>query len=419
MIFFYLLISVMPLVRHPLWARFWGELTMIKYVGAACLLYALFYLVTRRKMPSFLGTRQARWFLIFYVIAMVSYFTKGKDPALELSPFMSLTSFLILFFVTLSVVDSWRRFRWSILVAVGSIAFASLFVVREWQQFHTVYSNFRPGWVVGDANYFTISALLCSPLAFYLAWGRGPRWERLFCMGCLTVTLVAVMLAASRGGLLGLLAAFLFVVWNSRQRLRNLGLITAMLVPVVLLAPSSPLRRFLNPSYSDQRSTERRISLYKAGLRMASDNPGLGVGLGNFKMKVNEYAGTNERLRRLAHNSYIEIAAEMGFPGLFAFLAVLFWSFHSLGRVRRRNLRSGPRLLREATLGIQAGLLGCSVSIFFVSAQYQKLLWLMVFLSMCVPSLAAKARRKAGELSEPSEGPGPEPQSEKLPSAGE
>ncbi len=43
-----------------------------------------------------------------------------------------------------------------------------------------------------------------------------------------------------------------------------------------------------------------------------------------------------------------------------------------------------------AAVGIQAVLVGYAVSVLFISAQYQKLFWLMVFLSVCMQSLAQK-----------------------------
>jgi hypothetical protein len=38
MIFFYILIGVMPLDKHPLWSHALGGLTLVKYLGGACLL---------------------------------------------------------------------------------------------------------------------------------------------------------------------------------------------------------------------------------------------------------------------------------------------------------------------------------------------------------------------------------------------
>jgi hypothetical protein len=70
----------------------------------------------------------------------------------------------------------------------------------------------------------------------------------------------------------------------------------------------------------------------------------------------------------------------------------------TLERVRRRTIRSGPALIRQAALGLQAGLLGCSVAIFFSSLEYIKPFWLTVFLSMCLPSLVAKNKKRESEV---------------------
>jgi len=317
-------------------------------------------------------------------MAIASFLAMGPSMPWEISPLMSYLSFLLLFFTTLVVVDSLSRLRWVLLMAVGSVAFASLYVLREWQKYHNV---FLLGWVTGDVNYFTASALLCLPIAFFLIRKQQPQWERWFCLGCLVITLLAVTLAASRGGFFGLVAASLLAVWRLHHRVLSLILVGALLILLNLLLPVSPLERLLNPDHLDQGSAEARKVLWKAGLRMAWENPLMGIGLGNFKPLLGFYSDQGERLQHIAHNSYIEFAAEMGLPGLLAFLAILFYSFRSLEQVRRQTLESGPPLLHQAAQGIQTGLVGYAVSIFFVSGQYQKLFWLMVFLSVCLHAL--------------------------------
>jgi hypothetical protein len=79
----------------------------------------------------------------------------------------------------------------------------------------------------------------------------------------------------------------------------------------------------------------------------------------------------------------------MGLPALLVFLGILFFSYLTLGRVRVRAIRARQPFVWQAALGLQAGLLGSAVAIFFVSGQYQKLLWLAIFLSMCIPALEA------------------------------
>lgn len=390
MVLFYSLIFAMPLVRHSLWGTFVGDLTLVKYLGVICMLYALLYLPSRNAPLRFIETRQARWFLSLVSLAFISWLIKARSTPWEISPFMSYLSFLFLFFTTLVLVDSLQRLRWVVLAAIGSLGYASLHALREWQKYGGLAWGYRPGWISGDPNYFTVSALLCLPLMFYLVGRKEqPPWEKWVSISCLVLTGFTVILAASRGGFAGLVAAILFMVWRSRQRARNLVWAGALLIPLVLAAPVSPVQRLLHPRHDDVESEERRLELWKAGLRMVVENPLTGVGLGNFKPLVTEFADSEAFEGGVAHNSYVEIAAEMGLPGLVAFVAVLWSALGSLQNVAQQSVESEPLLLQRVAQGLQAGLLGAAVAIFFVSAQYQKLFWLTIFLSTCLPSIVS------------------------------
>ncbi len=393
MIIFYILIFIMPLDNHPLWSRFAGGLTMIKYVGVACFFYAVWYTGIRRGSLQLFQSLQARAFFVLFLWASFSYFMWGP-PFTWHSKFISYWSYLLLFFITLALVDSIYRARWVLLAAVGSVAFASLYLLREYQKFHGVYKNFRPGWVTNDANYFTASALLCLPVAFYLTSARLRRWEKIFYLGCLVVTLAAVMLAASRSGFLGLVAGFLFVIWRSHRRTRNLLLAGVLLIPLVLLAPSSPLNRLMNPTYSDDQSVEYRLLLWQAGLHMLSENPITGVGLSNYKRVVRDY-GPPDTPWGIAHNTYLELAAELGIPGLLVYLLVFYGSLRTLGRIQRKAAAADDDLLQRAALGLQGGLISFSVMAVFVSIQYTKLFWLMIFLSVSLSTFTKESVRQA------------------------
>ena len=417
MILFYLLITVMPLMHHPVWEMFVGELTLIKYLGVGCLLYAFGYAVVRESPLRLFETWQARCFALLAVLGMASWVIMGPPTRWETSPFMSYFSFLSLFYITVAVVDSPSRLRKVLLAAIGSVALASLYVLREWQKYQGIYPNFRPGWVTGDPNYFTVSALLCLPVAFYMLQGERPKWEKVLCLGGLVMTLFAVTLGASRGGFLGLLAASLLVMWRTRRRVRNLTIVGALLLSFSLVLPTSPVERLLMPSRGDHEGVEVRKAVWRAGLRMVCENPLTGIGSGNFKPMVGSYGDQDQDPERVvAHNTYIEIAAELGLPGLLAFLGILFGSFYTLEQVRRKTSNSGQSLLHQVAQGIQAGLVSYMVASFFVSAQYQKLFWLMIFLTICLPALERETstgkvggqrtpRQIAGVLGDQREGP--------------
>jgi len=392
MILFYFFIFIMPLSRHHFWGAVAGDLTGIKYIGLICFPYALFHLAQRRSAPAFLGTWQARLFLVLYLISTLSYMITHRT-ILPYSHFLSYSSFLVFFFITVVLVDSRSRLRWVVLSGIGSIALASAYVVRDWQVYHNMYVDYRPGWIVGDPNYFTVDALLFLPVALLLLQQKEPRWQRWFCFSCLGITVAAVLFSASRGGFLGLVAGCLWFLWKSRQRVRNLLLVCATLAALSLPMNISPVQRLLHPTHSDVDAQQTRLALWSGGLKMIEMHPLFGVGLDGYKSEVAKYVDpakvpVGETVNRIAHNSYMEIAAEMGLPALLIFVGILVSSLRSLERVRRITEKSGDEFLRRVALGLQAGILGAAVALFFVSGEYQKMFWFAIFISACLRPLA-------------------------------
>jgi O-antigen ligase len=208
-----------------------------------------------------------------------------------------------------------------------------------------------------------------------------------------------LMLAASRGGLLGLIAATLFIVVRSPRPVRNLLTTGFLLALLLLLAPASPLQRILHPSHSDIEASDRRVQLWKVGLTMVRANPLFGIGVGNYKPFMSSYMSGDTQLDAgIAHNSYLEIATEMGFLGLTIFVGFLVCTFHSVERTRKVALLRGYSAIAQLSLGLEAGLVGYMVSAFFISAEYQKLFWLSAFLVSCLSSIIqSRIRRESWE----------------------
>src|SRR5258708_15462767 len=159
-------IFIMPFSRHRLWGAMAGDLTGIKYIGLVCLPYALFHLGERRGAPSFFSSWQARFFLALYLLATLSYVITHRT-ILSYSHFLSYTSFLVFFFITLVLVDSRSRLRWVVLSGIGSIALASAYVVRDWQVYHNMYAGYRPRWGWGEPHDFIVGRLVFCPVELF------------------------------------------------------------------------------------------------------------------------------------------------------------------------------------------------------------------------------------------------------------
>jgi O-antigen ligase len=394
-----LLIAILPLKQHPIWTQSGGDFTTSKYLGAICFVYAVVYMVWQQRMPRYFYTKQARWYVLFFFMVLVSYM-HARALSTGYNPILGPASLLLLGFILLSVVDSLKRLRLVLLATVASVGWASLYVIREWTQNRGWATGARGEWVVGDSNHFAVSVMCAIPLAWYVAQALRPGWERWLCRSCALLAFAAVVIGASRGGLLGLVAAMLFVAARSRKRTRNVTAVLVALVGFNIAYPHSPLHRFLDPNAQDTASETAHLAAWQAGLHMIQEHPVAGIGLGEFRSQMLAYAPAwyDGNPPSMAHNAYVSLTAEMGIPGLVLFLVILATTYCSLERVYR--MKAAPLLITHAAVALQAGLVGSSISISFISAEQHEYLWLIIFLSMCLPLLTRRLRRhKVGQVS--------------------
>src|SRR6266851_3761507 len=385
MIFFYLLVLSIPLNNHWLLSGN-VEFTVFKGLGLACLPFALAHLAFR---PASLNLNAMFPALAAgFAIEMFSYFSHGGT--LGAPVFANRVSMLLLFFLIIALVDSIARLRRVILIMIGSVAIAAVYVVRDWQS-NRMYADYRPGGISGDANYFALCASTCMLLSLHLAVSRPTRWEKRYLYACLAITSVAFLMAASRGGFVGLAIGILFLMLRSGKGVRALVLIGLVIAPLLVLVPNTSVQRILNPGHGDQEAVDARHTTWLAGLRMIEAHPIAGVGLNQFRRLVLSCETNDKPVQSLAHNTYIEVAAELGIPGLVAYLALIWSGFRALSRAARPETQP---MLREVAIGFQAAMIAAVVCALFVSASWFRFLWLVQLLPACLPTIEHRLLRK-------------------------
>jgi O-antigen ligase len=135
------------------------------------------------------------------------------------------------------------------------------------------------------------------------------------------VCLTAMFMTGSRGAtllsLLGLVAAF--ILFFRRHLPRWSGPIAAVIGGVAVTAI---LLEFMGGNVNVRfdlqgLSDEGRIETYKSTLRMIADHPWFGTGLGTFSYTFPAYRSANIPMWGvwdIAHNTLLEVAADMGIP---------------------------------------------------------------------------------------------------------
>jgi len=135
-----------------------------------------------------------------------------------------------------------------------------------------------------------------------------------------------------------------------------------------------------------------RMHIWRRGVGYMFRNPVFGVGPGNFQaaegmlssFAARQQLGVGVRWNA-AHNSYIQVGAELGMPGLFIFIAIIASTFAALRRLNRwyavaaDDRDENPRALTNA---LTASLVGFVVGAYFLSLVYTELFYTLVALSV-------------------------------------
>jgi O-antigen ligase len=136
------------------------------------------------------------------------------------------------------------------------------------------------------------------------------------------------------------------------------------------------------------------MDIWKRGLGYMVTHPLLGVGASAFSSAEGTLAPQAARQQRgigfkwsEAHNSFIEIGAELGVLGLVLFVSLLAAGFRTLAPIRR-GPQGPPAFLAQA---LTASLLSYAVSGFFLSAAYWAYLYALLGMIVGLAKVVAPA----------------------------
>jgi len=168
------------------------------------------------------------------------------------------------------------------------------------------------------------------------------RWRSALWIGTVAVLAAALWLAGSRSAIAAVLlsggaAAFVDARARLRGRIGHLARVGAMLVfaaVAVFMLVRFP-RTFANADPSI--AVASRMEMLERGFRMLRDHPVFGVGTGRFLGESGRYATPGSFGQENAHNSYLQILAELGLTGFIAFAWIFVAAASDLWRAFQTN----------------------------------------------------------------------------------
>lgn len=272
----------------------------------------------------------------------------------------------------------------------------------NWRVFGTFFNpNFLAGYLC-----LTMPVTLALSLASAPSTSRSQHWLALF--GAF-LQMVAILLTGSRFGVFSAaLALVVMAAWITLRRawtaksLALFGLFCFMSIAIAGLLARPLTQRVASAQVEAQEhSGGFRVWTWRGTLAMVEANPLFGTGLGTFEIAYPRYALVG--FTRLAHNSYLQLAAEAGVPAVFllvAALGTLAWAVLrreqnapvAINEWDARVLRAG--LVGATTAGLVRNLIDSDWSVFASLFTFWAVAGILLALSSELSSSASPARLK-------------------------
>ncbi|NUS50450.1 MAG: O-antigen ligase family protein, partial [Nocardioidaceae bacterium] len=171
------------------------------------------------------------------------------------------------------------------------------------------------------------------------------------------------------------------VAWLQARRALPLRALAGGVVALAVLGVATALfagpeldRAVREKTFVAETNVDTRELRWQAAARMVAHHPALGVGPGGFRegYPAASHNAEIDEQTPVAHNMYLEVAAELGVPGFALFAALLALTAVVSERVRRTSPDPQP------IVAAQASLIAVVVASTFLSQQYYLPLWSLV-----------------------------------------
>ena len=336
------------------------------YLCSINILVAVYLLYNKDSFASFFSFLSKSYFFLFYAFFIfwaalsINYAINKSETIINFPRYFNV--FVAISFVTLLLSKIPNRFRF-ISVVLSSFLFleVSLYYNQFIEQITTsnVFNSLSLKGFSGNKNIAAASMVVKLPFALYLLIKLEKLWVKIILFVLLTLSYIALTIIYARAALLSsTLIMILFVMYQvyvfffkGRSFKKLVSHSAFILLPFVISFFSSELlSSSLNTrSYADRvetigltrQASSGRFNYWESAFESFSENPIIGSGLGNFKIKSIAYGADyihGYTVPYHAHNDFIHTATELGIFGFIAYFgSFLLLAFYLLQLFRKSS----------------------------------------------------------------------------------
>jgi putative inorganic carbon (HCO3(-)) transporter len=351
-----------------------------------------FFFPTQLSLDGTLTARpsEVNLVLLFCVTALLSI-PLAINPPLAWQEFSgTFIRCIVMFIVIVNVVRTKARLKGLLFLAIAAGFWLSVEAINEYRSGLMLVEGYRASGrgtgIFGNTNDMALHVVTVFPIVIALLFGSKAMLLKLLYGACAAVLLCGIVLSYSRGAFLSLIVVTMFVSMKiaPRHRVSIVVATVALGGLVLLLAPDQYGGRLLSifdSSRDSVGSASARQGELLRSIYVALRHPLLGIGMGNYQPEMSHRG-------LVTHNSYTQVAAELGATALVCYTLFVVTPFRKLGQVARETFKNRSSSdFYYLSVGLQASLLAYLVSSFFLSVAYVWYVYYLVGFAVCLRRL--------------------------------
>lgn len=347
---------------------------------------------------SFQIQKQQSFFVALFTSTLVMSVIFAIHSKVSLLMLVVYAKVIILYFLTINLVNTKKRFIWTITTIVTGLLISFIYgtydLLRGARAVQTMQITLeeisRLFGLSQDPNIFAAALVVFIPIPLLFIFFEKTFWRRVFWLTIFGCFVIAVMTTFSRGGALSL--GFVMLLFIIKKRRHHGVLISSLVVLIILLLliPSELWERISSISNirNDASIRERLKLIIHAGYYFLN-HPIFGIGLGNFFEESIRFISRHQP----AHNMYLEVAAETGIFGLIAFLGIIWITVRYLKQSQKMFFDKRENRLALLSEGLKLGFYGFLFATLFLSLQQDTLFWAQLGLAGALRSIAEAPKK--------------------------
>tara|TARA_R110001599_G_scaffold210020_2_gene407266 strand:- start:11802 stop:13079 length:1278 start_codon:yes stop_codon:yes gene_type:complete len=319
-----------------------------------------------------------KWMVLFFISILWSSLTAYK-PEVSYEKIVLYFNWFITYFLITNIVRSPQRFLFFLAIICLASFKISLSLTNTWAKRGFAFTDWG---LKGPPGFFENSGELAIQMAVFWPIGLAvalalrpyvPAWKYWILMLMPTTACIVILGASSRGGQLAMAIQFVIRFFKKIFNFKALFAIIFVVTMGWYFLPEEQKQRFNEAG--DDKTSQQRLNYWEAGYEMMNDYPLTGVGYFNFP----EYFSDNYShmllvtFVELPHNIFIQVGADLGYPGLIIYLMAIYSSISMLYKSRKQNI---SKVIAVFPCALFLSFLGFLIAGQFVSVVYYPFMWI-------------------------------------------